>query len=487
MITKKPVGFYVLLFAAMWERFSYYGVRALLTLYITKQLFLNDSSTYGIYGAYGAMIYSSTVIGGYIADRFIGSRFAIILGSFLAVMGHVTIILPIFLSFIPLDLSFFTGLSFIIIGTGFFKGNIAALTGNLQKKFDICQDSGFTLFHMAANLGSCAAPIICGVIGEKIGWHYGFSFAGLGMTIGCMILYFGRKHIVDQEEEILKLNRDISFIRGIFIAAALIVIPFIVYCFYHLSISTYILNGIGIITASYLVYAALTSPKEEKKCIFALMAIFPFLTTFFACFEQSGSLVNIFTDRHIDREVFGLQIPTSWFLSLNPIIVIILAPLFSKLWIWLMKHQLNPLMPIKLSFGLFQVGLGFLALYLGIHYANEQGVVSIVWIILAYLLHSTGELCLTPVSLAMISKLSPPRLMGFMMSCFYLSVAFAHIVGSGISKTASQFHHNINVEHLKSLYNFSSAFKVFIVLPMIAGLLLLLGYPIYKNFYKRYS
>ena len=179
---KYPTGFYVLLFAEVWERFSFYGVRALLTLYMTKQLLLGDSYAFGIYGAYGAMIYSTTILGGYVADRFTGGKFATLYGGVLIVVGHVLMLLQKIFSTSSQELSFLTGMSFIILGTSFFKGNIAALVGNINKKHNLCQDSGFALLHMGVNIGSFTAPLICGYLGEKIGWHYGFGVAGLGMS-----------------------------------------------------------------------------------------------------------------------------------------------------------------------------------------------------------------------------------------------------------------------------------------------------------------
>jgi POT family proton-dependent oligopeptide transporter len=492
--TSQPKGLFILFFSEMWERFSYYGMRALLVLYMTKQLMFSDAKAYGIYGAYGAMVYGASIIGGYIADHFTGSRYAVFLGGIIIAIGHFAMALPPFFSALPHEEILFIALAFIVVGTGFFKGNIAALVGQLYQANDPRRDSGYTLFYMGINIGAFLAPLACGYVGEKIGWHYGFSLAGFGMTAGLLIVYWGRQYLEDAgktpilNEAKTSLPFDKKKMNALILVGSLLSIPLFTYVIRHSELSGYILNLFGILSVVLIIYFAFRSPLEERKCLLTLLVMFPFVMSFFACFEQCGSSMNLFADRHVNRTFLGYELPTSWLQSVNPMFIVLLAPFVAKLWTWLGKRGMDPLTPTKFSLGLLQAGLGFGALLIAIRGANADGMVSMWWLVLAYLLHTTGELCLSPVGLSMVSKISPPRFVGFMMGCFYLAIAFSHLIAAGVAKIASLPEEcSVEVDRIASLKGFYHAFEVLFYFPVAAGIVMFLIAPLLKGIFERHQ
>jgi POT family proton-dependent oligopeptide transporter len=488
----QPKGLFILFISELWERFSYYGMRALLVLYMTKQLMFADGKAYSIYGAYGAMVYGANIIGGYIADNYTGSRYAVFIGGAIIAIGHFIMALPPFFTSMPIEGTLFIALSLVVVGTGFFKGNIAALVGQLYQENDPRRDSGYTLFYMGINIGAGLAPILCGYVGEKIGWHYGFSLAGVGMTAGLAIVYFGRRYLdeagVILEKDTLNKRPSRFNINVLILVGSLLSIPLFSYVIQHSELSNYILNAFGVGAVLAIIYFAMQSSPEERKCLLTLLVMFPFVMSFFACFEQSGSSLNLFADRHVDRTILGYQIPTSWFQSVNPVFIILLAPIFAKLWTWLGKRGLDPLTPTKFSIGLLQAGLGFGALLMAIRTANVDGSTSMWWLVLAYFFHTTGELCLSPVGLSMISKISPPRFVGFMMGCFYLAIAFSHLIATAVAKIASLPEGaEVDIDRLAALKGFYHAFEVLFYFPVAASAILLLLSPLLRGIFERHK
>lgn len=448
-----PRGLAVCFLTEMWERFSFYGMKALLTLYLTKHFLFTDALSFQIYGAYTALVYIGPLFGGMIADRYLGSRKAVTLGAVLLVLGHFGMAFegapalqtvvdgqtaverdPFFLQI------FYLSLGLICIGVGFLKPNISTLVGDLYEPGDARRDSGFTIFYMGINLGAAIASALCGYLGETYGWQYGFGLAGIGMLMGLIVFQRGQKYLPARAEPpnpvTLKartrvgLSTEWLIYLGSF--AAVLSAWFLVQNF---AVVGKLLGASGVMAAAIILYVCLfrASPEERGRMLTATTLII-FSIFFWALFEQSGSSMNLFADRVVDREVMGQIVPASMFQSLNPIFIITLAPLFAMLWVWLAGRGLEPLTPVKFGLGLVQAGLGFLVLVFGAGLAGEGGKVALIWLVMAYFFHTTGELCLSPVGLSMVTKLSIPRMVGFMMGVWFLSSAAAQYVASLIAQ-----------------------------------------------------
>lgn len=421
----------------MWERFSYYGMRALLVLYMTKQLFYADSKAYGVYGAYTALVYAFPVIGGMLADRLLGYRRGIILGGILMALGH-------FMMAVPNEIAFYIALALLCLGNGFFKPNVSSLVGKLYEQGDPRRDSGFTIFYMGINLGAFFSPIVCGFIGEMFGWHFGFSLAGIGMVIGLGVFLKGQKLFEDKglPPNPALLNKKVfagfKAHHTLYLCSAL-AIPLVAFALNH---NQYVGNSLyitGVLVLGYLLYTAFTIEKVARDQLLAMLVLLFFYTAFWACFEQAGSSLTLFADRNVNRQIFGWTMPASLSQSFNPFFIIVLAPLFSKMWIGLSKVGKQPSIPIKFLLGLVQVGLGFWALVIGAGFAKDSGLTALLWLVLAYFLHTTGELCISPVGLSAVTKLSPAKLVGTVMGTLFLSISFAqHLAGIIAKLTATQ-------------------------------------------------
>lgn len=396
-----PKGLYFLFAVEMWERFSYYGMRALLVLYMVKVLSFSDRDAGHVYGLYTGLVYLTPLIGGYIADRYAGQKKSVIVGAFLMMLGHFVLALP--------GLSFFyIALAFLIIGNGFFKPNISTMVGELYEDNDPRRDSGFTIFYMGVNLGAFFSPLICGTLGETIGFHYGFASAGIGMFIGLLIFLWGQN----------KFLKDIGEAPG---------------C-----------KDIKHIQEKDTCDAPLT--KEEKQRISVIFIIMFFSIFFWASFEQAGSSMTLFADRSADRIIpfFNTVFPVSWFQSVNPLFIMIFAPLFSKLWIDLADINKNPSLPSKFALGLLLVSFGFVIMTAAAAF-SETGKVSFLWLIGVYLFHTLGELCISPVGLSMVTKLAPLKFASLLMGTWFLASFFANLIAGffagsyGSLKTAEFF------------------------------------------------
>lgn len=452
-----PKSLFILFFAEMWERFSFYGMRALLVLYMVKVLFVDmteagaDERAYGIYGAYGALVYGTPVLGGLIADRFFGFRKAIIFGGLLMSLGHITLSLGDMLDIFnvaSVDFTtlffFFPGLALLIVGNGYFKPNISSLLGTLYKEGDPKRDSGFTLFYMGINVGAFLAPLTCGTLGQLYGWHIGFGLAGIGMIIGLITFWRNRSRLGDKglppnPEKLKKplfsgLNRE-----KLIILFSVLAIPAFAFLVNVNELMGWILGVLGsVILGVLLIEAFVRNDKVAGQRIMVIIILAFFHTLFWAFFEQAGSSINLFTDRNVNRVILGNEMPASTFQGINPAYIILLAPLFSVLWTFLSKLKKEPYTPVKFSLGLIQLGLGFGIFVLGAKFfVTEQGLVPLVFLALGYLLHTTGELCLSPVGLSMVTKLSPARIVGFVMGAWFFSISFAHFIAGGIAKLTS--------------------------------------------------
>ena len=430
-----PKGLFVCFATEMWERFSYYGMRALLILYLTKHWEFTDATSYLIYGAYTSLVYIMPVFGGMLADQILGSKKAVTYGAILLVFGHLGMTVE------SNEQIFYLSLALIVSGVGFLKPNISTMVGALYEEGDPRRDSGFTIFYMGINIGAFTATLLCGYLGEQVGWAYGFGAAGIGMLFGLIIFLWGQKYLEGLAEppsnKYLHKMNGISYeywayISGIFMV---LVTWFLVQ---NSQLVGQLLGGFGaIFIGAWLLYALFRCAPDERDRLIVVGILILFSLIFWALFEQAGSSLNILTDRGVNRVIFGWEVPASMFQSLNAGFIFTIAPLFAMLWIALAKRNMEPSTPIKFSIGIILVGLGFLALVYGMK-SSEGLQTGVFWIILIYLLHTLGELCLSPVGLSSVTKLSPQRIVGFMMGMwFFASAAGNYVAGLIARATAS--------------------------------------------------
>ena len=430
-----PKGLFVCFATEMWERFSYYGMRALLILYLTKHWEFTDTTSYLIYGAYTSLVYIMPVFGGMLADQILGSKKAVTYGAILLVFGHLGMTVE------SSEQVFYLSLALIVSGVGFLKPNISTMVGALYEEGDPRRDSGFTIFYMGINIGAFTATLLCGYLGEEIGWAYGFGAAGIGMLLGLIIFLWGQKYLEGLAEPpsnkyMTKIN-GISYENWAYISG--VVMGFITWFLVQNSqLVGQLLGGFGVIfIGAWLFYALLKCAPEERDRLIVVGILILFSLIFWALFEQAGSSLNILTDRGVDRVIFGWEVPASMFQSLNAGFIFTIAPLFALLWIALAKRNMEPSTPIKFAIGIVFVGFGFLALVYGMK-SSEGLQTGVFWIILIYLLHTLGELSLSPVGLSSVTKLSPQRIVGFMMGMwFFASAAGNYVAGLIARATAS--------------------------------------------------
>ena len=442
-----PKGLYILFFAEMWERFSYYGMRALLVLYLTKHFLFTDNAAYGIYGAYTTLVYILPVIGGTLADRFLGQRKAILIGAVLLVGGHALMAVegePVLPGESP-DMAvlnlFYLALALIIMGTGFLKANISTIVGSLYEKTDPRRDSAFTLFYVGINLGAFAGALIAGGLGETFGWKYGFGAAGIGMLAGLLVFVWGKPLLNGAGEspnpELLKkpvlAGLNPQWLTYIGTAIVTVAVWWLVRDQDTVGI---LLMVAGALTVGYILYRSVfqLDVHARDRILLALILI-SMQVLFWGLFEQAGSSLNIYTDRDVDRNIFGLEVVASVFQSLNAMYIVFLGPLFAMFWAYLAKKGKDPSAPQKFGLGIIQLGLGFLVLVWG---ANaSDGLTPVIFIFLIYLLHTTGELCLSPVGLSAMTRLSVPSMVGLIMGTWFLASGAGNFVAALIAQATA--------------------------------------------------
>lgn len=444
-----PRGLMVLFATELWERFSYYGMRALLIFYLTQHFLFSDQKAYLIYGAYTALVYVMPVIGGTLADRYLGARKAVSFGAILLVLGHFGMAFEGPASSVgengverhELYLQiFYLSLALIIAGVGFLKANISSIVGALYEQGDPRRDSGFTIFYMGINIGAFSASLLCGWLGQTYGWAYGFGLAGIGM-LGGLIIFLRGQHLLEghaepSHPERLKQPVVAGISTELFIyLGAIVGVAVIWQLVQHQELVGQLLMGFGgFMVLVILIYSfSQCTPIERDRMLTASLLII-FSVVFWALFEQAGSSLNLFADRSVDRQFFGSEIPASMFQSLNSFFIFTLAPLFSIFWVYLARRGYEPSTPIKFAMGIFMVGLGFLVLVFGATMAGDDGKLAMIWLVLIYLFHTMGELCLSPVGLSMITKLSVRRVVGMMMGVWFLASAGANYIASLIAQ-----------------------------------------------------
>jgi POT family proton-dependent oligopeptide transporter len=429
-----PKGLYVCFGAEMFERLCYYGMRGLLILYLTKSLLQGDVKAMGIYGAYTALVYAAPVWGGKLADTVLGYKRAVIFGGIVMAIGE-------FLILGGTEFWLFLGMSAIIIGNGYFKANISTMVGKLYADGDPRRDSGFTIFYMGINVGALLATVAVAPIGEKFGFHWGFGLAGVGMLVAVWIFLRGMHKIGTagdpQDPEMLR-----KYGKWVYIVS-LAAIPLLYILINYgqevmvlgQDILFWILIGLLVFVCFNLLREGFKGDRVQRDRIIVMMILMTFNVVFWACFEQAGSSLTLFADRNVDRDVFGIyEMPASQTQFFNPAFIILFGSVFSVMWVRLARIGRNPNIPLKFGLGIVQLGLGYLMLLIGNALAGETALVPLSILALMYLLHTTGELFLSPIGLSMVTKLAPKRMTGSAMGAWFLSFAFSMYVAAALAK-----------------------------------------------------
>lgn len=479
-VERHPAGLYTLFFTEMWERFSYYGMRALLVLFMVDQiekggLGLTRESATAIYGLYTALVYLVALPGGWIADRLLGAQKAVLYGGILIAAGHFTLA-------VPTQTSFVIGLLLIVFGTGLLKPNISVMVGQLYPQGGSRRDAGFTIFYMGINLGAFFGPLVCSALGEKVNWHLGFGAAGVGMVLA-LIIFLATRHRLGEAglhpAHVAQGQQRSSFIPWLFVAAgvatavlvtALMIQGRIPFDPVRLSKgSTYFILGLGgLYLLGVFLFGRLSGLEFRRMCVLVLLLLA--CAMFWSGFEQAGSSLNIFASDYTLRSIpgLGLEVPAGWFQSLNPLFIIVLGPVAASLWVSLARRGQDPSIPGKFGWGLILLGLGFLIIYAGSSLLGTSTKVWPTWLIATYLVHTIGELCLSPVGLSAVTKLAPHRFQGQLMGMWFLSTSLGNLI-SGLFAS----------EAVESIQQMPGVFLRITIVSLVAGgALLLIAWPL---------
>jgi proton-dependent oligopeptide transporter, POT family len=439
-----PRGLSTLFFTEMWERFSYYGMRALLILFMTAAaseggLGFDTASAGAVYGLYTSMVYMACLPGGWVADRLIGQRRAVLWGGILIASGHFSMAFPSLVTF-------YLGLLLIVLGTGLLKGNISVLVGTLYGEGDNRRDAGFSLYYVGINLGAFLAPLVCGYLGQRVNWHLGFAAAGIGMVLGLVQYVFGGKYLgqgglkpaVSTADEyasnrtraIISALIFVIIVGGVGVGAYTGMIPVT---------PTQIADWAGYLLLIVVVaffgwlFASSSWSADERKRLYAITVFFIAAALFWSLFEQAGSTLNLFADRDTRTSVLGREFPSTWFQSMNSMFVFSFAAVFAWLWLALGRRGKEPSTTVKFSLGLILVGAGFAVLIVAAQLAAQGVQVSPMWLTVTYLLHTFGELCLSPVGLSAMTKLAPARIAGLVMGVWFLATSVGNFIAGRLS------------------------------------------------------
>ena len=464
-----PKGLYMLFFAEMWERFSYYGMRALLIFYLTQHWLFNDSKSNLIYGAYTSLVYITPVLGGYLADRYLGQRRAVLFGGVLLAIGHSLMAVEgVGGQTDPTINVFWAALAFIIVGSGFLKANISVMVGQLYKLTDVRRDGAYTIFYMGINLGAAIGTILVGYLGQTIGWGYGFGLAGIGMIAGLIVFVLGRKALrgAGEAPQALSRSREVT-LYGIGIGAVAVIWALVQYQ----DVIQGLLMFSGVALLGYVLYESFKLEKEPRERMFAILFLIALNPLFWGLFEQAGGSMNLFTDRFVDRA----GVPASIFQSINPIYIILLAPIFAGLWVGLGRRGLEPSAPAKFGLALAQMGLANLILVWGAEAYGLTAMTPVIFVFLYYLLATTGELCLSPVGLSAMNRLAPSYLASLIMGAWFYMTAVGNFVAGKIGEATGGHGGEMSKEKLLSIY------EMFGWISIGAAVVVLLLSPIVKK------
>ena len=577
-----PVGLYVCFTTELWERFSFYGMKFLLLLYLTKYHLFSDEAGFNVLGSYAGLVYALPLIGGMIADRYLGMRKSVLFGGILLSLGHLLMAVEGFEAInyaagtlLTNDLTlasgevlaagtllsesitfrdtealkvFYFALALIVMGVGYLKPNISTIVGRLYSQDDPRRDSGFTIFYMGINIGSFAATLLCGWLGETYGWKYGFGAAGIGMIFGLFTFMYGQKFLMGHAEpadpEKLKkrflgpINVEWSIYllslpvlgvlwllvqhepvvlltQNVFLIVA--IVGLILYSMVHtkqdqnntlaysiaaiaalagifaVSVNLHFLPGSEamaekvlyasiVMVIGFVIYGFMTHYSPEFGRTVVLMILILSTIVFWALFEQSAGSMTLYADRVVDRSVGDVTFTAAQFGSLNAGFIMLLAVPFAALWTWLAKKDLEPPTPVKFGLGIFQAGLGFGALVFGAQFPDQAGQVAMIWLILAYLLHTTGELCLSPVGLSAVTKLSIGNVVGVSMGTWFLATALSETVATRIGKMAAIGGHGAEVvDSTTALASYTQLFEFLMWFGLGTGAFMIIISPILRR------
>jgi POT family proton-dependent oligopeptide transporter len=432
---KQPTALYNLFFIELWERFGFYCVQSLLVLFLSKAYHLADAVAYDVFTGFSALIYASPVIGGYIADKFLGFRKAILLGAILYIAGYFALATTNRTLFYP-------ALALLVCGNGFFKSCVSSLVGSLYEHNDPRRDSGFTIFYMGINIGGFFSPILCTWAAVTFGWGYGFLLAGIGMLFGFAIAVQGFKRLGEHglPPDNLRLAQPLfsglSIENSLYLAT--IITVFVLARFMHYPrVIDYVFDVFAVLTFIGLTIITCRYSREQRNKMFLLLVLTTFSVLFWALYNQTFSSITLYTDRIVDRHIFHWIIPTAMFQAVNPFFIVLLSPMLAKLWARTNGTRWGISMPMKFAIALLLMGAGFLALSAGVTLANKQGMVSMFWLNFSYFLQTAGELCLSPIGLSMITALAPANLTGMLMGVWFLAIATGYAVGDYIANLTS--------------------------------------------------
>ncbi len=483
--TGQPAGLWVLFITEMWERFSYYGMRALLVLYLiastqpeiensSGEMVSNFNPGFGwaesnamiLYGLYTWAVYLTPIFGGLLADKFLGTHRSMLVGGWIIAAGHITLAGTelfgvtagevVTLQTSPGALiTFVTGLVLIIIGTGFFKPCVSVMVGQLYGKDDPRRDSGFTIFYMGINLGAAMSPIIAGTLGQKVGWHWGFGSAAVGMILGLIFYQIYRP----------------KYLAGVGLSPKQIALE----------------RAKGGVVESKVDDAELQRPLNsvdiQRIAVILILAFFGNII-FWAAFEQAGSSMNVFADQNTSLVLFGYEFPSTWYQSVNAVTIVLCAPFFSILWVWLDKRNANPSTPVKFAIGLWLLGLSFIAMVFGAMDAEGGNLAGPHWLLITYIIYTWGELCLSPVGLSVVTKLAPAKLQSLMMGTWFLSFSMANLLGGLMAAFSTKFKPGENGEPPEASFiidGLPGFYLMLVIFPVCAGVVIFAISPFLKK------
>jgi POT family proton-dependent oligopeptide transporter len=479
-----PKGLAVLFATEMWERFNYYGMRAILVLFLTKALLVDKAFASNLYGSYTSLVYLTPLLGGYIADRYWGNQRSIIIGGLLMALGEFVLFFCASIYQSSADLStilFFTGLGLMITGNGFFKPNISALVGQLYPKGDRRTDSAYTIFYMGINVGGALGPIICGLVGDTGNpedFKWAFLAGGIAMLISVVVqLVYHKKYVLDPDNNVLGLTpanapaawtRPLNMLGGLTLLSAIMITALYIDT-RVVDYLTYVLIASPILIG-FIIFSDKTLSTIEKQRVAVIFSVSFFVIFFWSAFEQAGASLTFFAEEQTQRDLGFFTVPASFFASLNSIYVVLFAPLFA--WLWLKLGKSEPSSPTKMSLGLFLLSLGYLWIAFGVKDVAVGTKVSMIWLLGMYALHTWGELCLSPIGLSLVNKLAPIKFASLLMAVWFLASAAANKLAGVLSalypdgKTTTFMGYEMN-----NLYDF---FILFVVMSAIAASMLLI-------------
>ena len=441
-----PKGLFMLFFAEMWERFSYYGMRAILIFYLTQHWLFSDGKSNLIYGAYTSLVYITPVLGGYLADRYLGARKAVLFGGILIAFGHFAMVVEgDGGQSDPTINVFWLALALIIVGTGFLKANISVMVGQLYRLTDMRRDAAYTIFYLGINVGAALGTILVAYLGQTVGWGYGFGLAGIGMVAGLIVFVLGKKVLLGAGEPPAPLAQAKEFaIYGIGLASIAVIWALIQY--QNVMGALVAITGVALLL--YVLYESFKLPKEPRERMFAILFLIALNPLFWGLFEQAGGSMNLFTDRFVDRG----GVPAGIFQSINPIYIILLAPLFAALWQFLGKRGLEPSAPAKFGLALAQMGLANLVLVWGAEAYGVAAMTPVILVFAYYLVATTAELCLSPVGLSAMNRLAPSYLASLIMGAWFYMTAVGNFVAGKIGEATGGHDGEMSKQGLLDIY-----------------------------------